>query len=142
LITLTERDIKALRFVGNWRFATLEQLQKSGIFTVTRKRAYNRLLQLCRDGYLQATVLGRGQIYYRLTVKGGEAAGFLDRYWSRRYQDAGREVALKALTALDFALATGVQYIFPQRSVRCTAVSCLRRPKILPQRRPAVLPAG
>ena len=99
-----ELDVKVNRIlfliIGNWRFATLEQLQKSGIFTVSRKWAYNRLLQLCRDGYLQATILGRGQMCYRLTAKGGEVAGYADPYWSRRCQDAGRDVVLKALTAL------------------------------------------
>jgi hypothetical protein len=111
LIALTERDRDAIRFVGKWRFATLEQLQKSGVFQTSRKRAYHRLYELCQAEYLKARILDRGQLYYYLTPKGGEAVGFLDPYWSSRYRDARRDLILKALTACDFSLAAGVEYI-------------------------------
>ena len=111
MIILTERDRDALRFIGKWRFATLEQLQKAGIFLTSRKRAYHRLYELCQGEYLKARILDRGQLYYYLTPKGGEAAGFLDLYWSSRYRDARRDLILKALTACDFSLAAGVEYI-------------------------------
>ncbi len=111
MIALTKRDRDALRFVGKWRFATLEQLLKAGIFLTSRKRAYHRLYELCQGEYLKARILDRGQLYYYLTPKGGEAAGFLDLYWSSRYRDARRDLILKALTACDFSLAAGVEYI-------------------------------
>ncbi len=111
MIILTERDRNALRFVGKWRFATLEQLQKAGIFLTSRKRAYHRLYELCQGEYLNARILDSGQLYYYLTPKGGEAAGFLDLYWSSRYRDARRDLVLKTLTACDFSLAAGVEYI-------------------------------
>jgi len=111
LIALTERDRDALRFVGQWRFATLEQLRKAGIFLTSRKRAYHRLYELCQGEYLKARILDRGQLYYYLTPKGGDVAGFLDMYWSSRYRDARRDLVLKTLTACDFSLAAGVEYI-------------------------------
>jgi hypothetical protein len=114
LIILTERDRNALRLIGKWRFATLQQLQKAGIFLTTRKRAYIRLLQLCKGEYLKAGILGKGQLYYYLTSKGGEAADFPDLYWSSRYRDAKRDLVLKTLTACDFSLAAGVEYISKQ----------------------------
>jgi hypothetical protein len=110
LIALTERDRDALRFVGKWRFTTLEQLQKSDIFLTSRKRAYHRLYELCQSEYLNARILDKGQLYYYLTPKGGEAAGLLDMYWSSRYRDARRDLILKTLTACDFSLAAGVEY--------------------------------
>jgi hypothetical protein len=110
LIILTERDRDAIRFIGKWRFTTLEQLRKADIFLTSRKRAYHRLYELCQGEYLKARILDRGQLYYYLTPKGGEAAGFLDMYWSSRYRDARRDLILKTLTACDFSLA-GVEYI-------------------------------
>jgi hypothetical protein len=111
LIALTARDRDTIRFVGKWRFATLEQLQKTGIFLTSRKRAYHRLYELCQGEYLKSRTLDGGRLYYHLTPKGGEAAGFPDPYWSSRYRDARRDLVLKTLTACDFSLAVGVAYI-------------------------------
>ncbi len=129
MIILTERDRNTLRFIGKWRFATLEQLLKSGIFLTTQKRAYHRLYELCRGGYLNADTLDKGQLYYYLTQKGGEASGFPDMYWSRRYRDARRDMVLKTLTACDFSLAAGVEYISKQEmleSLKSTSYDILK----------------
>ncbi len=133
MIILTERDRDAIRFIGKWRFATLEQLQKAGIFLTSRKRAYHRLYELCQGEYLKARILDKGQLYYYLSPKGGEAAGFLDLYWSSRYRDARRDMILKTLTACDFSLAAGVEYLSQKDALEGlksapydTLKSCLR----------------
>ena len=63
MIALTERDRDAIRFIEKWRFATLEQLQKAGIFLTSRKRAYHRLYELCQGEYLKSRILDRGDSF-------------------------------------------------------------------------------
>lgn len=108
---LTERDHQVLRFLAESRFCTPDQLIKAGIFKCSRKRCLNRLIDLKKDGFLKSGRLSQGQAYYFLTPAGGEVAGLLDPWYSRRYKDARENKVVRELIYTDFAITMGVKYL-------------------------------
>lgn len=107
----TARDKEVLKFLARWRFCTVGQLQKAGIFKTSRKKCYNRLLVLRRAGLIKAGQLPRGELYYYLTPLGGEVAGLAIPWYSRWYKNARTETVVRHLVQCDFALAAGIDYL-------------------------------
>ncbi len=94
----------------------MDQLIKAGIFTTSRKRAYNRLLVLRRANLIKACRLNCGQMYYYLSPRGGETLGLPDLWYSKLYRNAGADTVLRSLIACDFALAADISYL-PRQEV-------------------------
>lgn len=109
-VKLTERDIKTLEFLGKWRFCTVEQLQKAGIFCSSPKKCKNRLLILRNNGLIKSSRLESGKMYYGLTPRGGEVIDLPDAWHSSRYRFA-RSAVINQLILTDFALAVEAEYI-------------------------------
>lgn len=97
--------------MARWRFVTLEQLFKAGVFSGAHKTAYKRLLVLRRGKLINGGQLSCGRIYYYLAPKGGETIELLLPWYAKIYKNAGVDVVLKHLVACDFALALGIQYL-------------------------------
>ncbi len=116
LVVVTERDRQVLTFTAKYRFVTLEQLFKAGIFTSSQNTAYKRLLVLRRGKLINAGRLANNRMYYYLSPRGGETIGLVLPWYAKVYRIAGLDVVLKHLVACDFALATGVEYL-PRREV-------------------------
>ncbi|OPX85780.1 MAG: hypothetical protein A4E53_03375 [Pelotomaculum sp. PtaB.Bin104] len=119
MVIVTERDKKALRFMAKWRFCTLDQLIKVGIFLTSRKKAYNRLLSLRRANLVNSYRLSCGQVYYYLAPKGGEVIDLPNMWHSKIYRNAGMDTVVKSLITCDFALAMGIDYLPRQEVLNC-----------------------
>jgi len=115
-LVVTDRDLLVLKFLVRWRFGTLEQLFKAGVFNGARITAYKRLLVLRRGNLIRSGQLGCGKLYYFLAPKGGELIGLVVPWFAKTYRNAGMDLVLKHLVACDFALAMGVDYL-PRREV-------------------------
>lgn len=109
-VKLTERDIKTLQFLAKWRFCTVEQLQKTGIFCSSLKKCSSRLSNLRTNGLIKSYRLNTGKLFYILSPRGGEAIDLVDSWHSARYRFAISTV-VNQLILTDFALAMGIDYL-------------------------------
>ncbi|SFR14998.1 hypothetical protein [Desulfoscipio geothermicus] len=116
LVVVTERDRNVLAFIARWRFVTLEQLFKAGLFSSAYNTCYKRLLALRRASLIKSGRLSCGRLYYYLTPLGGEEIGLAVPWYARIFRNAGVDTVLKCLVACDFALAMGIEYL-PRREV-------------------------
>ncbi|MDF9409504.1 MAG: hypothetical protein A4E52_00063 [Pelotomaculum sp. PtaB.Bin013] len=107
---LTERDIKTLEFLAKWRFCTVEQLQKAGIFRSSSKKCGSRLSILRANGFIKSSRLNSGKLFYILTPKGGEAIDLIASWHSARYRFAISTV-VNQLVLTDFALYMKIEYL-------------------------------
>lgn len=114
---LTERDIKTLEFVGKWRFCTVEQLQKAGIFKAAYKTCYHRLAVLQSAKLIKSNKLPGGLLYYQLLPKGGEVIELADSWYSARYRCA-KSTVVNQLVLTDFALAMGINYLSRETALK------------------------
>jgi hypothetical protein len=76
------RDIQILRFVGKGGVATLGQLLQKFWENARERTAYERLIELSRDGYLkssQTQARGKVEQIFILTAKGAREFGWLER---------------------------------------------------------------
>lgn len=110
-MVVTERDRQVLRFLAKWRFGTIKQLRRSGIFTTTQKRCYNRLLELCNAKLIKSGRLANGLTYYHLLPKGGEVIGLDYPWYSRVYKGASDSTVAQYLVYVDVAQILGIEYI-------------------------------
>ncbi len=110
-VVITERDKQVLLFLAKWRFATVEQLIKAGIFQTSHKRCYNRLLQLCKGRYIAANRLARGQMYYHLLPDGAEILGLTIPWYSRLFKSASDSTVVQYLVWCDYAQACKISYL-------------------------------
>ncbi|AEF95041.1 hypothetical protein Desca_2202 [Desulfotomaculum nigrificans CO-1-SRB] len=110
-MVITERDKQVLLFLAKWRFATIEQFIKAKIFQTSRKRCYNRLLQLCKGRYIQSHRLARGQMYYHLLPDGAEMAGLNLPWYSRMFKGASDSTVVQYLVWCDYAQACNISYL-------------------------------
>ena len=115
-LVVTDRDKLVLKFLARWRFGTLDQLFKVGVFDGARITAYKRLLVLRRGNLIKGGQLGCGGLYYYLAPRGGELIGLALPWFAKVYRNAGMDMVLKHLVACDFALAMEVEYL-PGREV-------------------------
>lgn len=111
MVVITERDKQVLLFLAKWRFATVDQLLKAGIFQTSRKRCYNRLLQLVKGGYIQSQILAKGQGYYHLLPAGAETVGLNFPWYSRMFKGASDSTAVQYLVWCDYAQACKISYL-------------------------------
>jgi len=110
-VVITERDKRTLEFLAKWRFCTVEQLRKAGIFDSSIKKCYQRLLVLRKNGLIKAARLSSGKLFYVLAPRGGEAIDLADSWHSARYRFATSTV-VSQLILTDFALAMGgIEYL-------------------------------
>ncbi|OPX92604.1 MAG: hypothetical protein A4E53_00395 [Pelotomaculum sp. PtaB.Bin104] len=114
---LTERDIKTLEFLAKWRFCTIEQLQKAGIFKAAYKTCYHRLAVLQGAKLVKSNKLPGGLLYYQLLPRGGEMLELADSWYSSRYRCAISKV-VNQLVLTDFALAVGVDYLPREKALK------------------------
>lgn len=117
-IVITERDKQVIQFLVKWRFATIEQLAKAGIFNTTKKRCYIRLLDLCKDSYIKSNQLANRTMYYHLLSKGAEILGINLPWYSRIFKGAGDSRVIQHLTFCDYAQAMSIEYIPFVRAVK------------------------
>lgn len=110
-MVVTDRDRRILNFFATWRFGTIEQLRKAGVFAASNKRCYKRLLLLRKAGLIRIGQLAGGQAYYHLLPKGGEVIGLQYPWYSRVYRGAGDSTVLQCLVFCDYAQAVGIEYL-------------------------------
>lgn len=107
---ITDRDRAVLEFLAKWRFCTVEQLQKAGIFHTAYNTCYKRLHLMQKAGLIKAIRLKNGKLVYYLSPGGGEVIGLVDSWHSKRYRCAASTV-VNQLVLVDFALAMKVDYL-------------------------------
>jgi len=112
-VKLTERDIMAMKFLAKWKFCTVEQLMKAGIFCSSVKKCVARLAVLRKNGYIKSYRLANGKLFYCLTPKAGEAIDLPDAWYRYRF---ARSTVINQLILTDFALAIGIEYL-PRENV-------------------------
>lgn len=115
-VKLTERDIMTLKFLAKWRFCTVEQLQKAGIFCSSPKKCGSRLAILRGNGYVKSYRLSTGKLFYVLTPRGGEIIDLADSWYSTRYRFAHSTV-INQLILVDFALAMQIEYLSREKAL-------------------------
>lgn len=118
MVQITARDKQALEFIGKWRFVTVGQLIKAGIFESSEKSVYKRLSVLRQNKYIKSNNILKNHIYYYLAEVGGAEIGLEASYWSKAYRDAGVNTVLQILTATDYALAVGIDFMTAQEIIK------------------------
>ncbi|OQA09373.1 MAG: hypothetical protein BWY65_01119 [Firmicutes bacterium ADurb.Bin373] len=113
---MTERDIKTLEFLSKWRFCTVEQLLRAGIFCASAKKCGARLAILRGNGFIKSYRLDTGKLFYILTPRGGEVIELTDSWHSSRYRFA-QSTVINQLVLTDFALAMGIEYLAREKAL-------------------------
>jgi len=116
-MVITERDRQILNFIAKWRFGTIAQLRKAGIFSASDKRCYKRLLLLRNSGLIQLSQLAGGQAYYHLLPNGGEIIELNYPWYSRIYRGAGDSTVVQHLVFCDYAQAVSIDYLSIEESL-------------------------
>ncbi|MCL5290720.1 MAG: hypothetical protein M1489_06835 [Firmicutes bacterium] len=122
-MVITERDRQIFNFFAKWRFGTIAQLRKAGIFSASDKRCYKRLLLLRNSGLIQSIQLAGGQTYYHLLPKSGEIIGLKYPWYSSIFRGAGDSTAVQYLVFCDYAQAAGIDYLSTEESLRRISAS-------------------
>ncbi len=118
MIVVTERDKRVLEFIARWRFATLEQMFKAGIFNSAYHTCYKRLLSLRNAKLINSDLLPCGKAYYYLAPRGGEVISLSFPWYAKVYRNASVDTVLHHLIHCDFSMAMGgIDYITKEEAL-------------------------